>query len=96
MENSKEIIQSNIAGLNPTGIINFTGTYKMNGNNNVVLNSQDMSKNNLKKVQNNQVVCNSIENFENNINYNKNYIYLTIIILILGIILYYILYKKKS
>lgn len=96
MENSKEIIQSNIAGLNPTGIINFTGTYKMNGNNNIVLNSQDMSKNNLKKVQNNQVVCNSIENFENNINYNKNYIYLTIIILILGIILYYILYKKKS
>ena len=96
MDNSKEIIQSNIAGLNPTGTINFTGTYKMNGNNNVILNSQDMSKNDLKKVQNNQVVCNSIENFENNINYNKNYIYLIIIILILGIILYYILYKKKS
>jgi len=98
----KEIIQSNIAGLNPTGTIDFNGTFQMNGNNNIVLTSSQTSKINLNKVKNNEVVCSNIEKFENyNINkinkFNKNNIYLILLIsIILILFLYYILYKKKS
>lgn len=100
----KEIIQSNIAGLNPTGTIDYNGTFQLNGNNNIVLNSSQTSKNNLNKVKNNEVVCSNIEKFENydinyNINYNinKNSICLILLIsVILILFLYYILYKKKS
>jgi len=94
----KQIVQSNIASLNPTGTLDFNGTFQMNGNNNVVLNSVETSKNNLKKTQNNQVVCSSIENFENyNKPKNKYLIILFIfLIIILVFFLYYILYKKKS
>ena len=89
MEISKENIKSNISGLNPTGTITFNGTYQMNGNNNTVSNSQNISKKNLKNVQTNKVVCSSIEHFEN---YNKkNRFILIIIILFLGII--FILYS---
>ena len=92
----KEIIQSNIASLNPTGTLDFNGTFQMNGNNNVVLNSEQTSKNNLKKVQNNQVVCSNIEKFENYNENPKNNFLLLIFLIILLFFLYYIIYKKKS
>ena len=94
----EQIVQSNIASLNPTGTLDYNGTFQMNGNNNVVLNSEQTSKGNLDKTQNNQVVCSSIEKFENYNKPNNNFtIFLFIIILIILIIfLYYILYKKKS
>ena len=33
---NKEKIIGNIIGLNPTGTIDFNGTFKMNGNNNII------------------------------------------------------------
>ena len=68
--NYKETILSNIIGLNPTGTLDFNGTYNLNGTNNIVRNSTTASKENLVKAQNNQIVCNQVENFEN---LNNNY-----------------------
>lgn len=84
----KEIIQSNVAGLNPTGVLDFTGTFMLNGSNNVVSTSGSASKNVLNKINNNQVVCSNIEKFENknfetfrNKNYNLLFILFFIILL---------------
>jgi hypothetical protein len=85
----KEIIQSNIAGLNPTGTLDFNGTLSLNGPNNIVVNSYNSSKNNLNKVHNNEVVCSTIENFDN---YKKNN-YFNIFILIFFILFIFTLYK---
>ena len=67
----------------------------MNGNDNIVQNSTDVAKKNLVKSQNNEIVCNHVENFENynNINkkYNFNYIK-NIILIIIIIILLFILF----
>ena len=73
MSNSKNIILSNIIGINPTGTLDYEGTYKLNGNNNIVQNSQSASKESLEKAQNNEINCNNIENFENYIE-SKNII----------------------
>ena len=83
-----EQVLSNIIGLNPTGTMNFEGTYEMNGSNDIVRTSQNASKENLKKVQSNQVICGTIENFENyetknNNNDNKNVILILIIIFLI-------------
>ena len=88
---NKEKVFSSIVGLNPTGTMTLEGTYKMNGSNNIVKNSNSISKDNLTKVNNNEIVCGSIENFENysNINYKKNYL-LILILLIILIIIYFI------
>jgi len=98
--NYKEIIQSNIAGLNPTGTIDYNGTMTLNGPNNIVVNSYNSSKNNLNKVHNNEVICTSIENFEN---FNKNnklnnfyFIFIIFIILIVFYFFYKFLLKKKE
>ena len=74
MSNNKNSILNNIISINPTGILDFDGTYKMNGPNSIVRDPQDYSKNNLIKTQNNEIVCHSLEKFENNRNYinNKN------------------------
>lgn len=60
---NKENIIGNIIGLNPTGTIEFNGTFQMNGNNNIIQTPVSASKENLIKSQNNQIVC---ENFNNN------------------------------
>jgi hypothetical protein len=89
MNNNKEIIQSNIAGLNPTGILNYDGTFNLNGPNNIVHNSQNASKENLNIINNNKVVCSNIENFqnfqkfENNIYIKKNNLLVLILILLI-------------
>ncbi len=91
----KEIIQSNFAGLNPTGTLDYNGTFKMNGNNNVVLNASQTAHKNLAQVQNNKVVCLNIENFEN-MNYinekekNKMIFMLIILIILITSFLFYI------
>ena len=93
--NYKEIILSNIIGLNPTGTLDFNGTYTMNGNDDIVQNTSNTSKKNLVKAQNNKIVCNHVEKFENYNNFNNKY-YLNynknIILIILIIILLFILF----
>ena len=93
--NYKEIILSNIIGLNPTGTLDFNGTYRMNGNNNIVKDASTASKDNLLKATNNKIICNHVENFENYNNFNNknnknnsNYIKNIILIIILLIILF--------
>ena len=83
--NNKEIILNNIIGLNPTGIIDFDGTFKMKGSNNIVMHSNKAIKENLKKSQTNAIICNNQENFENinsnkKSNYKKNIIFFLILI----------------
>jgi hypothetical protein len=96
----KEIILSNIIGLNPTGTLDFNGTYTMNGNNNIVKSSLDTSKKNLDRSQKNKIICNQVEKFENyntkydlnyNTKYDLNYIK-NIILIILIIIIFFILF----
>ena len=83
----KEILISDIIALNPTGTLNFTGTYSMNGQNNIVINSNTKSKDSLEKTQNNKLICDAVEKFENynnrnyNQDYNKKYFLITFIIL---------------
>ena len=82
MSTYENSLLNNIISMNPTGTLDFDGTYKMNGPNSIVRDTQNNSKNNLIKTQNNKIVCNSVEKFENyknNIN-SKN---ITIILLIL-------------
>ena len=95
--NSKEIILSNIIGLNPTGTLDFNGTYSMNGNDNIVRNLSSASKENLVKAQKNKIVCKQIEKFENFNNENNNNLYnikniKNIILIILIIILLFIIF----
>lgn len=86
--NRNEIpVINNIIGMNPTGTIDFNGTFKMNGQNNIIQDSATLGHNNLVLSQTNQVVCTSIEKFTNDYNrlYNK-------IILILLISLFILLF----
>ncbi len=85
----KEIVLNNIIGLNPTGTLNFSDTYTMMGNNSIVLDSTTASENNLKKASENEIVCNSIENFDNYENKRNNK---TLILIILFLIILLILY----
>jgi len=88
---NKEIVISNIIGLNPTGTLDFNGTYRMNGNNNIIKSAANASKTNLVKAQNNEIVCNHIENFENN-NIEFKIINFKCIFLIIFIFILLILY----
>jgi hypothetical protein len=98
--NSKEIVLNNIIGINPTGTLDFEGTFKMNGTNNIVQNSQTASKENLEKAQTNQIICNN-EHFTNYDNDNrknwdfKKYILLFFILIIIIIIIIIILRNLK-
>jgi len=94
----KKIILNNIIGLNPTGTMQFEGTYQLNGNNNLARSSQSAAKEDLDKSKNNEVICSSVEKFENNKNINNinlKYILIIILIIILLIILLFFLYKKN-
>jgi len=93
-------VNGNVIGMNPTGTLNMsdTNSFKPNGSNNIVLNPNSASKGSLIKVQNNEVNCSGIENYEN-YNKNNNYIYkeLLFLILIIFLILFLIyILKKKS
>jgi hypothetical protein len=96
----KDIILSNIISLNPTGTLDYNGTFSLEGNNNIVNTPEDASKTNLDKTMNNEFIC-GIENFENNIIqnnklnnnnlilYNKYLISLFLIIIILFLLFIY-------
>lgn len=96
----KELLISDIIALNPTGTLNFTGTYTMNGQNNIVIDSNSKSKDVLKKTQNNQLICDAIEKFENYNNKDFNYrdlnnkYFLILVSIILVIIFIFFIYKK--
>jgi hypothetical protein len=73
MSNAKITILNNIIGINPTGTLEYQGTYTLNGNNDQIKNSEQISKENLEKTLNGEIVCNNVETFmnENNL-YNTN------------------------
>ncbi len=82
--------QSNLVALNPTGTINLNnnGTVTTNGNNNIVGNAHELSKESLKKVSKNEVVCNGIEKFENRNRFNVRYILLFLFFILLISLVY--------
>lgn len=95
MSNSNNIVLSNIISLNPTGTLDFQGTFNLNGINSIVQNPADASKNNLEKTTNNEIICGTIENFENQndfykINDSEKYIILIFVFIFLILILYFI------
>lgn len=92
VNNSKIPILNNIIGINPTGIIDYNGTFKMNGPNDVIKNSSTASYDNLVLSQNNNIVCDSIEKFTNdkNIFYGRIIIILFIILFILLVLYFFI------
>jgi hypothetical protein len=90
MDQNKDIYASNIIGLNPTGIMDFNGTYTMNGTNNIIRNTSTAAKENLAKAQNNQIICDHVENFHN-MNSNKNYYIFTFIIILIILIIIFLL-----
>lgn len=91
---TKELVLSNIIGINPTGILDFDGTYKLNGTNDIVQNTNTASKESLEKAQTNKIIC--VENFENvkSIEYNSTQILLLLILVfIIVFIIFYIYFK---
>jgi hypothetical protein len=65
MDDYKINVLNNIIGINPTGSIDYQGTYKLQGANNIVRTTDDLSSENLYKTQNNEIICSNIEKFEN-------------------------------
>lgn len=97
--NTKNIVLSNIIGVNPKGTLTYEDTLTMNGNNDIVNTSSSVNKKNIKKIQNNEIICDGIENFQNYNQYNnikiKNIILIFFFILII-LFIYIIFIKKKS
>jgi len=75
MSNARDIVLSNTISLNPTGTLDFKGTFSLNGNNNLVQNTANASEDNLNKTTNNEFICGQIETFENQENILKNDFY---------------------
>lgn len=82
-ESQKDVI-ANIISLNPTGKIDFSGIFKPKGQTSEVKNSYNVSKENLKRTNNNQFVCDNIEQFKNYGQYQKK--------MLASNIIHYILY----
>jgi hypothetical protein len=91
---SKELVISNLISLNPTGVLNLKdNVLQPTGTNNIIQNSSIASKENLKKAQENEIICNNIEKFENYQTFeqnNKNKILIIILIFIFIFILIFI------
>jgi hypothetical protein len=90
MSTSKKSVLNNIISINPTGTLDFEGTYKMNGPNSIIRDPINDSKNNLIKTQNNQIICNSIEKFENYNSKNNKMIVIFLLFLFLLILIFLI------
>lgn len=94
-----EVVLSNVIGMNPTGQLDFEGTFEMNGDNDIVRNTTDASKETLIKTQKNEIICSSLENFENyseesrNHNNLNNFFILCLFLFLIIIFLY--IFKKK-
>lgn len=97
--NTQNLVLSSIIGINPTGIMTYDGSLKLNGNNNIVNSSNTVNKKSITRIQNNQILCDDIEKFENlnksSNNSLNNIIYILLIIIII-LFIFYILNKKKS
>ena len=99
----KEKIIGNIISLNPTGIITLdnSGTFKMNGQNNIIMSPSSLSNTNLSNANNNKFICNKdniVETFENYFikdrtndkkKNNKIFFFIILIFLLLLILLIY-------
>jgi ATP-dependent Zn protease len=67
----KEVI-GNIIGMNPTGLISFEGTFSMTGPNQSVNSPANLSKEKMKKTENNEFICdNNNQNKETFQNYQN-------------------------
>jgi hypothetical protein len=99
-----EVVISDVIGLNPTGQLDFEGTFEMNGANDIVRNTTDASKETLIKTQKNEIICSSLENFQNknyseesinekNLNNLNNFFILCIFLFLIIIFIY--IFKKK-
>ncbi len=72
MSSVYDTVLSNTISLNPTGTLDFKGTFSLNGANNLVQNTDNAAESNLNKTANNEIICGTIENFENNENNENN------------------------
>jgi hypothetical protein len=90
----KEKILGYIIGVNPTGKLDYNGTYRMIGNTDIVQNTQVVSKSNLEKVNNNEIICNQIENFENYIESDNKYKNISLIIILIFLLILLIIYFR--
>jgi hypothetical protein len=88
VDNNEIPVINNIIGMNPTGTIDFNGTFKMNGPNSKIQDTSTIGHNNLVLSQTNQVVCTSVEKFTND--YNKFYDKIILILLISFFILLFV------
>ena len=79
---NQNTILNNIIGINPTGTLDFNGTYNMKGSNNIEHTSNTLAKQNLEKAQTNQIICENFKNFDNDI-YNIQLLVILLLILIL-------------
>ena len=90
MTDSKNKIINNIISLNPTGILQYDGTYKMNGANSIITDTGNNSKSNLEKAEKNEILCHSIEKFENfNTSLKKQNVFFIFILIISFIFIIY-------
>lgn len=102
MSNDSQINHKNLIALNPTGVLNINnnGTFTQKGNNNTVGISNDISKENLKKISKNEIVCNNIEKFESNPNnqtiYNSRNILLFLLLIVAVSLIYIYLIKRNN
>jgi len=65
MSSVYDTVLSNTISLNPTGQLDFKGTFTLNGANSLVQNTDNASEDNLNKTVNNKIICGTIENYEN-------------------------------
>jgi hypothetical protein len=92
---TKELVLSNIIGSNPTGIISLNDNNPIvNKNINIIQNTSIASKESLVKAQNNEIICNNIEKFDNQ-KFKENIISIFLILLILIIFLFLFVLKKN-
>ena len=93
-----ENVISDVIGMNPTGQLDFDGTFEMNGANDIVRNTTDASKDTLIKTQKNKIICSSLENFENYSEESRNqnnFFILCLFLFLFLIIIFLYIFKKK-
>jgi hypothetical protein len=92
-----EARMSQIIGMNPTGQMDYNGTFQMNGPNQIQLSPEQISKDNLAKKSNGEFVC--TEKFENREAPNSFRLYISGLWILFFILLVYLIYlilsKKK-
>ena len=93
----KDVI-SNVVSLHPTGRVQFDKNMKLLGSIANVKNTQTLSNQNLKKVNENEYVCNTIETFSNKTEmmpYKKYMITILLLCILFLLIISFILFICK-